>query len=80
MTNHFRRCVLGILAIVASLMTPGVPVSAQEAAVATPGLVRKDKVPVSNEILRIKLPKPEEADLPNGLHLIVLEDHRRPEV
>jgi predicted Zn-dependent peptidase len=53
--------------------------AAQEAAV-TPGLVRKGKVPVSSEVLKIKLPRPAEADLANGLHLIVLEDHRLPEV
>jgi len=52
-------------------------VSAQET---SPGLVRKGKVPVSNEILKIKLPRPVEADLPNGLHLIVLEDHRLPQI
>ena len=46
----------------------------------SPGLVRKGKVPVSNEILKIKLPRPAEADLSNGLHLIVLEDHRLPEI
>jgi zinc protease len=83
MTNHLRRLAWALLLVAASLlmfMTGGAPASAQEAAAATPGLVRKDKVPVSNEILKIKLPKPEEADLPNGLHLIVLEDHRRPEV
>jgi zinc protease len=55
------------------------PLAAQEAAT-TPGLVRKGKVPVSTDVLKIKLPRPAEADLPNGLHLIVLEDHRLPEV
>ncbi len=54
-------------------------VLAQEATT-SPGLVRKGKVPVSNEILKIKLPRPAEADLSNGLHLIVLEDHRLPEI
>jgi zinc protease len=38
----------------------------------------KGKAPVSNEILRVKLPRPAEADLANGLHLIVLEDRRLP--
>ncbi|OLE82743.1 MAG: hypothetical protein AUF76_08130 [Acidobacteria bacterium 13_1_20CM_2_65_9] len=46
----------------------------------TKGVVKKGKVPVSNEILKIRLPKPVEADLPNGLHLMVLEDHRLPQV
>jgi zinc protease len=40
----------------------------------------KGKAPVSNEILRVKLPRPAEADLPNGLHLIVLEDRRLPQI
>ena len=44
------------------------------------GTVLKNKAPVSKEILRVKLPKPEESDLANGVHLIVLEDHRTPQV
>src|SRR2546429_1118643 len=55
----------------------GPTVFAQET---SPGLVRKGRVPVSNDILKIKLPRPAEANLSNGLHLIVLEDHRRPEI
>jgi zinc protease len=46
----------------------------------TKGMVRKNKVPVSSEILKIKLPKAAESDLKNGLHLIVLEDHRLPQI
>jgi zinc protease len=46
----------------------------------TAGLVIKGKAPVSNEVLRVKLPKPQEADLPNGLHLMVLEDHKLPRI
>jgi predicted Zn-dependent peptidase len=44
------------------------------------GLVLKGKAPVSNDILRVKLPKPQEADLPSGLHIMVLEDRRLPRV
>jgi zinc protease len=39
---------------------------------------RKNKAPVSNEILHVKLPKPVEMTLPNGLTILVLEDHRLP--
>ena len=46
----------------------------------TAGMVVKGKAPVSNEILKVKLPKPQEADLPNGLHLMVLEDHKLPRI
>jgi zinc protease len=44
------------------------------------GTVLKGKAPVSKEILRVKLPKPTEADLSNGVHLIVIEDHRTPQI
>ena len=44
------------------------------------GTVLKNKAPVSKELLRVKLPKPQEADLSNGVHLIFLEDRRTPQV
>jgi zinc protease len=40
----------------------------------------KGKAPVSNTVLRVSLPKPKEADLPNGIHLMVIEDPRAPQV
>ena len=40
----------------------------------------KGRAPVSTEILKVKLPRPAEADLPNGLHVMVLEDRRLPQV
>jgi zinc protease len=74
-----------VFAVVAAL---GIGVGAQQAPPGAPGAnptkaegtVLKNKAPVSKEILRVKLPKPEEADLANGVHLIVLEDHRTPQV
>jgi zinc protease len=39
---------------------------------------RKNRAPVSKEILRVKLPKPVEATLPNGVTVLILEDHRFP--
>lgn len=73
------RRTLVALALAAAI----VPLAAQQPAPAgqpppTAGLVKKGKAPVSSEILKVKLPKPREADLPNGVHLIVLEDHRLP--
>lgn len=44
------------------------------------GLVVKGKAPVSNDVLRVKLPKPQEATLANGAKLMVLEDRRLPRV
>jgi zinc protease len=46
----------------------------------TAGMVIKGKAPVSNEVLKVKLPKPQEATLANGLRVMVLEDHRLPRV
>jgi predicted Zn-dependent peptidase len=42
------------------------------------GVVRLNRAPVSNEILKVKLPRPAEARLNNGISLMVLEDHRTP--
>ncbi len=39
---------------------------------------RKNRAPVSKEILRVKLPSPVEARLPNGITVLILEDHRFP--
>jgi zinc protease len=41
---------------------------------------RKNKAPVSKEILKVKLPKPTETTLPNGLTVMILEDHHMPTV
>jgi zinc protease len=40
----------------------------------------KGLTPVNKDVLKIALPRPAEADLPNGAHLMVLEDHRVPSV
>jgi zinc protease len=53
--------------------TQGPPASTKAA-----GTVLKNRAPVSKEILKVTLPKPKESDLSNGVHLIVLEDHRAP--
>ncbi|HEX4605809.1 MAG TPA: pitrilysin family protein [Candidatus Angelobacter sp.] len=41
---------------------------------------RLNKAPVNNEILKVKLPHPVEVSLPNGLSILVLEQHRLPTV
>ena len=64
---------------IAAAATLGGQAGTQEAPSAA-GLVKKNKAPVSNDVLKVTLPKPQEADLPNGLHLMVLEDHRLPRV
>ncbi|HZI32569.1 MAG TPA: insulinase family protein, partial [Candidatus Binatia bacterium] len=41
---------------------------------------RLNKAPVNNEILKVKLPHPVEVTLPNGLTMLVLEQHKLPTV
>ena len=60
----------------AAQQPPGAP--AQQNPSTAPGTILKNKAPVSKEALKVTLPKPQEADLSNGVHLIVLEDHRTP--
>jgi zinc protease len=66
----------GVVASVAGQIAPGGQAQPQSSA----GMVIKGKAPVSNEVLKVTLPKPQEADLPNGLHLMLIEDHRLPRV
>jgi zinc protease len=72
----------GVLAagVVASVAGQAAPGGQPQQPPSSAGLVVKGKAPVSNDILKVKLPKPQEADLPNGLHLMVLEDRRLPRV
>jgi len=78
MRGHRSAIALATIAFSAVLAAQGPAPPQQESP--TKGLVRKGKVPVSNEILKTKLPAPAEIDLPNGVHLMVLEDHRLPQV
>jgi zinc protease len=43
-------------------------------------VVIKGRAPVSTEMIKVTLPRPVESDLPNGVHLMVLEDRRAPQV
>src|SRR5262249_57075922 len=39
---------------------------------------RKNRAPISHDVLRVKLPKPVEAKLKTGLTVLIVEDHREP--
>jgi zinc protease len=41
---------------------------------------RLNKVPINHDILKVKLPHPVEVTLPNGLTVLILEQHRLPTV
>ena len=46
----------------------------------TKGAVIKGKAPVNKNVLQVKLPKAQETTLPNGLRVVLLEDHKVPTV
>ena len=57
-----------------------VTLPAQEPAVSFRGMVRMNRAPVSNEVLKVKLPRPVDRQLSNGVRLLILESHRGPMV
>jgi zinc protease len=70
---------MSVFSLIALLgwLVPVAPL-AQDAAVAPSKVERKDRAPVSREILQVKLPKPVEAKLKNGLTVLIVEDRRAP--
>jgi zinc protease len=79
--THRRLVGAAALALTAGLTTVAAhPPPTQGETPSTKGVVKKGKVPISNEVLKIKLPRAAEADLSTGLHIMVLEDHRAPQV
>lgn len=73
------RIVLAVLLVAATATTGRAQQPGQEPP-STVGVIKKGKAPVSNEILKVKLPRPQEAVLPNGARLMVLEDSRLPRI
>jgi zinc protease len=71
-----RRTGLGSVIAAASMVIA--TLAQEQQPPSTKGMVAKGKAPVNEAVLQVKLPRAAEADLPNGLHLIVLEDHRAP--
>jgi len=67
-------------ALVAVFASVGIVVAAQSGQQTSQAVVLKGRAPVSTEVLKVKLPRPAEATLSNGLHLMVLEDRRVPQV
>ena len=52
--------------------------SGQDKSIPTSKVERLNRAPVSKEILKVKLPHPVETVLPNGINVVILEDHRFP--
>jgi len=78
--NHAVILALLLVMLLAGAAFPQVPGSGsqQQPQPSTKGAVIKGRAPVSKEILRVKLPRPYETKLSNGLQVMVLENHKLP--
>ena len=73
-----RRLITGVMPV---LLTASLAAQAPgQAGPTTSGMVLKGKAPISNEILKVKLPRPQTATLDNGLQILVIEDRSLPQV
>jgi zinc protease len=82
MRRRIRLLIAGPCAAIAAAVaiSAQVPPATSGQAPSTKGVVPKGKAPVSDAVLQVKLPRPQEGDLSNGLHLMVLEDRRVPQI
>jgi len=78
MKNHRKFVVaLMLVALVSSMAFSQGAVTPQQGS-GTKGAVIKGKAPVNKNVLRVKLPKAEEATLPNGLRIVLLSSDKVP--
>jgi zinc protease len=78
----YSACVVALLVFGFGLPGRSTQLLRAQEAIETPAskIERKNKAPLSREVLRVKLPKPFETKLKNGLRVLILEDHRTPAV
>jgi predicted Zn-dependent peptidase len=78
---RFVASITTVLGLALSFPAASMNALAQESA-ATPlsKVERKNKAPVSKAVLQVKIPRPFEARLKNGLTVMIVEDHRFPSV
>jgi zinc protease len=74
---------LRVLLPAALILAIAIPAAAQAGGQSTQSVPlsqveRKNRAPISKEVLQPKIPKPTETSLPNGLTVLILEDHRLP--
>lgn len=78
MTAVMAVMMAGVMAAIFALPALAQAPGAQQSRPSTKGAVLKNKAPVNKEILKVKLPRPTELKLKNGLQVLVLEDHKLP--
>src|SRR5262249_26244387 len=67
-----------ILIVASALAAAAQPMPQRQQSLA--GVVRLNKAPVSHDVVQVKLPRPVERQLSNGLKLLVVESHRVPQI
>jgi zinc protease len=79
---RLQTCIVALLLVGVTLARTTAPQLGAQESIETPAskVERKNKAPLAQEVLRVKLPKPVEAKLENGLTVLILEDHRTPSV
>ena len=74
--NVIVALVMIVLVSSSALAQGGAPAGQQPQS--TKGAVIKGKAPVNKEVLKVKLPRAQEATLSNGLRVVLLESHKVP--
>ena len=75
---NLKKHITFALALVALLTSVVFAQPGQAPVQSTKGAVIKGKAPVNKDILKVKLPRAQEATLPNGLRVVLLESHKIP--
>jgi predicted Zn-dependent peptidase len=86
MSIHATKKVFATIAVVFCLATGSTAVAQQApdsassgpAGQSVKGAELKNRAPINNQTLHIKLPKPIEAKLANGVQVVLIEDHKLP--
>jgi zinc protease len=81
MNGAIRKCVHGAVVLGLIVSPVALSLAAQDAHSGDVSkVVRLNRAPVNKEVLRVKLPRPTITKLPNGMTLLLLEDHKLPTV
>jgi hypothetical protein len=80
--NNFVEALLAGCLFGAALVSVATPVGYAQDNKSTDvsKVVRLNRAPVNKEVLRVQLPRPTVVKLPNGITLVLLEDHKLPTV
>lgn len=75
-----RSSLLCLAGLAGLLLTSAATAQPEDKGAPLSKVERKSRAPVSKEVLRVQLPRPAESTLESGLTVLILEDHRLPQV